>query len=838
MSFRVVDLSGPGWTLREALGETWRWYVDAALPAAGNNVAEASAGAAAAPGWWPADVPGSVVSDLARAGELPDPYRERNTRAAEWTGTRSWVYRRAVSVPPLGAGERVVVELEGVDPSGTVFWDGEPLGHVPGLYHRGRFAVPAVPGDHRLAVVVDPVPASQPQVGRTELVRVHRPRMNEGWDFCPRFPHQGLWRGVRLVIGSALVRSASARASLDETGWGRLMVSAALEPADADARVELVDPDGVVVACERVLNGRAGVDLRAPRRWHPRGYGRPELYTVRLIVAGDVQWERPIGFRRATLEQNPGAPAGALPYTAWINGRVVPLVGWNWVPADAQYGAVPAQRVRHLVELAARSGARVLRVWGGGLVETDDFYDACDRAGLLVWQEFSQSSSGMQSAPASDAEFVHYLHNEAATIVPARTHHPSLLLWCGGNELDADGRPLDEARSPALAALRDAVSRLDPDRCWLPTSPSGPAFHNRLDVIRAAPEDQHDVHGPWEHQGLRAQYELYDAGTSLAHTEFGVEGMTNAAALDRLLPRDRQWPADRGNPVYRHLGEWWNNAPLVQASFGGRLADVPALRRASQLLQATGLAYAVEADRRRFPRCSMVLPWQLNESYPNAWCTSSVDYWGHPKPAYHAVSRAFARRRVTLRTPTAVWAGADELWAEAWVWDEDGAPPGTVVSSALRTADGVVLGSATWPVAGLVTHPTPVGTLRVPARDVPPDSVLVWESTWTRADGHERDAEAVLAASGADFAPLLDLAPAQLDVRTEPGAVLVAHRCGPAVVGLQLVADRPVLTGGDPRPLLPGATRRFPVDGPAGVVVESWNTEPITVDVPAKERTA
>jgi beta-mannosidase len=480
----------------------------------------------------------------------------------------------------------------------------------------------------------------------------------------------------------------------------------------------------------------------------------------------------------------------------------------------------------------------VLRVWGGGLVETDEFYDACDQAGLLVWQEFSQSSSGMQSAPATDDEFVHYLHREAAAVVPARSHHPSLLLWCGGNELDADGRPLDEARSPALAALRDAVARLDPDRIWLPTSPSGPVFHNRLDLIHAAPEDQHDVHGPWEHQGLRAHYELYDAGSSLAHTEFGVEGMTNAAALDRLLPAEVQWPADRSNPPYRHLGEWWNNAPLVQRSFAGRLPDVAALRRASQLLQATGLGYAVEADRRRFPHCSMVLPWQLNESYPNAWCTSSVDYWGQTKPAYHAVARAFARRRVTARTPTAVWAGAEELLVEAWVWDEDGAPPGTVVSGALRSADGTVLASARWPVPDLVTHPRPAGTLRVPAADVPVDAVLVWELAWTAADGSELDTEAVLASSGGDFAPLLDLRPAEVEVRTEPGAVLVTHRAGPLVVGLQVTPDRAVPTGGDPRPLLPGRTRRFAVAESTGVLVESWNTDPVRVDVPAKERTA
>src|SRR5690606_13418787 len=148
----------------------------------------------------------------------------------------------------------------------------------------------------------------------------------------------------------------------------------------------------------------------------------------------------------------------------------------------------------------------------------------------------------------------------------------------------------------------------------------------------------------------------------------GVEGMTNRRALDAIVPAREQWPADRRNPVYRHLGEWWNNAELVQEAFGGRLSDLDRMQRASQLLQATGLQYSVEADRRRVPRCGIVLPWQLGESFPNAWCTSSVDFFGEPKPAFHAVTRAFARERVTIRVDRAVWAGHEEVAAEAWVW--------------------------------------------------------------------------------------------------------------------------------------------------------------------------
>jgi beta-mannosidase len=881
MSGRADSLSGADWVVREALGETWRWYVDKPVDQWRNNVVSAAQWGQSAPetlvgshsdrldgtGWWPARVPGSVVTDLCRAGELPDPYRGRNTRAAEWTGERSWVYRRTVRLPAMAQDEWAVLEFDGVDPSGTLYWDGRRLGALGGLYRRARFAIPgdvAHVGQHRLAVVVDPVPASQPQVGRTDLVSTHRPRMNEGWDFCPRFPHQGIWRDVRLVVGAVHLASAAVTTWLDEDDQGTVRLAGTLEVAGSRAvpvEFELLDTAGRVVArqSEAVPGGpvrelRIDLDVPRPDLWWPRGYGCPATYTARLRLPGRAApaWCGTVGFRRAALMANAGAPPSALPYTALVNGTVIPLCGWNWVPADAQYGSVSPERVRHLVDLAAHSGARILRVWGGGLVETDEFYDACDRAGLLVWQEFSQSSSGLQSAPATGAEFVRLMTEEAAAVVPARAHHPSLLAWGGGNELDLDGSPLDEERSPVLAALRDAVRRLDPGRAWLPTSPSGPAFHNRLDAIAAAPQDQHDVHGPWEHQGLRDQHTLANAGSCLAHTEFGVEGMTNRRALFHLLPEDDRWPADRSNPAYRHLGDWWVNTPLVQECFGDRLTDLDALLRASQLLQATGLQYAVEADRRRFPYCSMVLPWQLNESYPNAFCTSCVDHRGDPKPAFHAVARAFAQRRVTVRVPTSVWAGEDRLTAQAWVWAERGVEAGSRVQGRLRAADGAIVAEQRWQVDGPVRQPRPVGQFTVDAREVPAGSVVVWEMDWQSAEGTPLDREVMLACTGPDVAPLLDLGQATLHATTRrvggAAVVEVAHRAGPIVVGLRIVDDRPfaapgwVLCDGDPRPLLPGEVRAFTVRGsgatpaPPRVRLEAWNSPSTRIDIGEEAR--
>jgi beta-mannosidase len=846
---RVTELDGPGWSVREALGETWRWYVDAAPPQAGNNVAEQADELAKAPGWRPAIVPGSVVDALVRAGEIAEPRHARDSRAAEWVADRSWVFRRPVVLQPNRPGETVVLELDGVDPGGTVFWDGQEVGCISGLYRRGRIDVTewAEAGPHMLAVVVPPAPASEPQVGRTDRVRVHAPRMGYGWDFCPRLRHQGIWKSARLVTSRAHIASLTATSGLDSAGaHGTVdarVVTDAVHSAPLRLRGELLLRGTVVASSEAVAGHgmtRLRLDVERPRVWWPNGVGDQPLYDLRLTLTAGAPGDaaaplavatRRVGFRHVEWLPNEGAPPAALPYTVHVNGVAMPAIGWNWVPADALYGSAPEARVRHLVELAASSGARLLRVWGGGLIETDAFYDACDEYGLLVWQEFSQSSSGMQSAPATDAEFIAYLRAEAEAIVPTLTHHPCLALWGGGNELDEGGMPLTDDRSPALAALSEVVRRRDPGRAWVPTSPTGPEFHNRLDRIRSNPDGQHDVHGPWEHQGLERHHELYNAGTSLAHTEFGVEGMTNLRTLEALIPEPDRWPADRTNATYRHLGEWWNNADLLQRVFGGRLHDLEVMQHASQWLQATGLQYAVEADRRRWPRCSMVLPWQLNESFPNAWCTSSVDFRGDTKPAFDAVRRAFLPRRTTIRVDRSAWHEHDTFEAEGWAWSESRVSPGSAVSMRLRGLDGTVYAEAE-ATLGAVSDPAPAVRLEVPRAAVPLESavgaaassrsasILLWESEWRDADGTTIDTERMLLTASADFGGLLEVQRARMQVEVladgadaDLFAVRLRHIAGPAAIAVRLVDGRGIgspgwaVVDGDPRPILPGEER-------------------------------
>ncbi|HEX5828129.1 MAG TPA: glycoside hydrolase family 2 TIM barrel-domain containing protein [Candidatus Limnocylindrales bacterium] len=812
-----------GWRLKGYLGE------DAAV--------EAVRSGGTGPGWVPASVPGSVAWDLVVAGEVGDPYRERATLGLEWIAARAWRYAVSVEVPPLDDDDRVFLRFEGVDHAASAWWDGAEVARHEGMFtpFEVRLGGPAAsPGAHRLDVVVAPAPDSEPQQGRTSRVRVHKSRMTYGWDFCPRLVHQGIWRPVTLEVrcGARLLGTTARTALAEDHAAARVTLGVDVErwsERRLELRIALADGERAVASAvvdvaplEPRSRTTVTLDVADPALWWPNGHGEAAVHDLRTCLidagTGEVLDEivQPLGIREVRLEPNEGAPDDARGYTFVVNGRRIYATGWNWVPVDVFHGVPRPEAEAHLLRLARDAHVVLLRVWGGGIVESTSFYDACDRLGIMVWQELAQSSSGAESTPAADDEFVQRMVAETRVIIASRRDHPSLALWCGGNELaDASG-PLDEARSPVLAALREVVAAEDPDRPWLPTSPTGPRFHNRLEDIEAAPDDLHDVHGPWEHQGLLGQAVLYDRGTSLLNSEFGVEGMANRRTLEALIAPGHRWPATRENPVYRHLGDWWNNEPLVQASFGGGIEDLDTLRRASQHLQADGLRYAVEANRRREPRQSGSLPWQLNESYPNAWCTAAVDHRGDPKPAYFAVRRAYSPVHACARF--AGWAThGRRLEAEVWAWSAlaDGE---AVVRGGFRGLDGEPLGRPLQTSVRLGAG-RPVALGRVTAR-APRDLAIL--DLAIELDGARPQVNRYVLSTGRDLAALRSIEPATLELdRTadedDPGlqALSLRHVAGPAALGLVIEDARPIAAPGWLEAedgwfdLLPGESRRL-----------------------------
>jgi beta-mannosidase len=257
--------------------------------------------------------------------------------------------------------------------------------------------------------------------------------------------------------------------------------------------------------------------------------------------------------------------------------------------------------------------------------------------------------------------------------------------------------------------------------------------------------------------------------------------MTNRGTLDSLIADEHRWPADRTNPVYEHLGAWWNNALLVQEAFGGLIEDVETMRRASQWLQYEGLRYAVEATLRRGAGC---IPWQFNESFPNAWCTSAVAYDGLPKPAYYGVARAY-QGAPSARFETCCWGGHDVARAQ--------------VTGPAQFVD----------LDGSVVAETSDGEIEAPLDALAHDVFML------DLDGRNR----YVMTRTENLAPLLALPPARVELMPGIDLVEIRHVDGPAAIGIVLeettFSDNVI-------DLLPGETRHVSA-GPGSMSLQGWN---------------
>lgn len=614
-----------------------------------------------------AKVPGSVYADLLRAGLIEDPYYERNSFACAWVKEYWWMYKTTFYLDSSLSGRQIYLRLNGIDYKGYISINGRML-----CEHEGAFIPRTINitdfvvfnQENHVTVTLENAPDEMGQIGRTSKVRHHKPRFTYRWDFAPRMVGIGLYDEVMIEdFGLASIESVHIDSVNQEENWS-IDCSVELKGfVEGDVNViVLVQQEGKEITAKQIAcHVKKGITslscqlpIEDPKLWWPNGHGEQPLYTVTITVENDGkisdQKQYQTGLRTLEYQRCEGAGENSLPYLPIINGKPIYIKGVNMVPIDMMHGCVKEERIQKTLQAVRDSNCNLVRIWGGGVIESEAFYDLCDQYGLMVFQEFLQSSSGIDNVPSKDSNFCRMLGESAESAIKTKRNHVSLTYWSGGNEL----RQYIDEDTPAdysdenIHMLQELVVRLNPKILMLPTCASGPREFLSVNDLG----NNHDVHGPWNYRHADCEYhELYNRSDAQLHSEFGVDGMGNLESLRQFLSPDNCHVHTIGeNLVWRHHAEWWETLSRDQAIFGpfekDQLEDYIAC---SQFIQYEGIRYALEANRRRAFRCCGSILWQFNEPWPNISCTNVWDYYGRPKAAYYAVKQAYRTTTPTLR---------------------------------------------------------------------------------------------------------------------------------------------------------------------------------------------
>lgn len=670
--------------------------------------------------WIDCQVPGGVALALYRAGWIEHPYFGMNSLKAEWIEHRWWMYETTFRKPML-EGTRFSLVFHGVDYDALIYLNNQFLGEHVGMYDAFSFDITDTfleAETLKLVVILKDAPDEMGQVGYTSETQTQKSRFNYKWDFGTRLVNLGIWKDVEIIAEEACaLRDLHVRTDVTDEGAGQVIASGAVEGRGEDLEVRLevrLDQELCAAARLPVENGRfcGMAEIPWPELWWPNGAGAQPLYDVRLVLhSADRRLDTADfrqGIRRLRFVPNENSPADALPYTYEINGKWIYIKGVNMTPLDHIYGDIPEERYAATLRAAAAMNVNMIRVWGGGIFEKECFYNLCDELGILVWQEFIQSSSGIDNIPSVKPEFLRLLEKSSRYAASTLRNYTSLAAWSGGNELMKNKSDPVGYDHPNIALLKRIVEETNPEHFFYPTSASGPSFRQA-----DTPGISHDVHGEWEYAGNPKHYEKYGNADHLFNSEFGSSGVSGTRTAMRVLPEKSWVPVSVAeNADWRFRGDWWCSFDRDTQIFG-QLKDLPEFVSASQWIQAESIRFMVEANRRRAFHSSGSLIWQFNEPWPNITCTCLYTYYDEAKMGYFWAKDAFKPFHVSLdyRTLNPMGEFVGSLWLSR---DDCAAGETAVLHWEALAMDGRVLFCGTGEMALPGVHSTRCMDLRFP----------------------------------------------------------------------------------------------------------------------------
>ena len=623
-------------------------------------------------GWLPATVPGDVHLDLLANKKIEDPFYRDNESKLQWIENASWEYRDSFDVSAaLLARSNVDLVFDGLDAAAQVYLNGTQVLSADDSFRIWRVPAKAQlhAGNNSLRIVFpSPIAAAQlvaatdPWQSRTRTepkTYIRKAAYEYGWDWGPRFVTSGIWRPVRI--------EAWDKARIADFAIRQRDVSKSVAHIDAEVQVDssLDGPAQISVqysapgtptptASNRLVVLHTGtnlidipIEIRQPKLWYPAGYGDQPLYefTARISAAGQTADKRTTkaGLRSIVLDRH--LDQWGRSFELVVNGIPVFAKGADVIPFDSFPNRVTTADYRRILESARDANMNMIRHWGGGYYETDEFYQICDELGIMIWQDFMYGNDWQPGT----YNFKLTMEAEAEDQVRRLRNHPSIIIWAGNNETEValnwaprDKLPLEvkfqmwqDYLTEFSGILNRVVERLDAETPYWPSSPS--SDYEAL----SAKYQSGDAH-LWDVWHGRVPFSTYETHNSRFVTEYGFQSFPEMKTIEAFTQ-----PEDRANiftPVMlAHQKNNEGNAIIHDYLLKDypEPKDFPSFLYVSQVLQAEGIKIGAEHFRRNRPDTMGSIFWQLNDCWPVAsW--SSIDYYGRWKALQYYARRFYA----------------------------------------------------------------------------------------------------------------------------------------------------------------------------------------------------
>ncbi|MHA1680571.1 MAG: glycosyl hydrolase 2 galactose-binding domain-containing protein [Promethearchaeota archaeon] len=595
-------------------------------------------------------VPGNVRTTLIAAGVIPDPFIGKNNDESKWVSDVEWVYKKQVDVEgylsKIGKKSKdnaiLHVVFDAIDYDATFHACGKKICRQTGMFSPVDIALGTLAFKNIMLdgtngwIPIEILFHVQPW-WRQHAVKS---QMAFEWDFAPDMRTIGLWKDVRIHhTGPAFFTSVNVVAkpvSNEDANKVRVSARCAVAMRDPETLERMtgrftvkfnVETSNVSIEREIELKpnepftidiGRLDIPL-----WQPWSIGQQymEPITIKMHVDGELtdEYRGTVFNREVEWKTTPGTLRGNENWTFMINGNKMFMRGINWVPPDSLYGRLNGERYGKLIDAAKDMNIDILRVWGGGIEEKPEFYDYCDEVGMMVWQEFPFACTNYPN----ESRYLQIVGKELDGIVERTRHHPSVVVYCGGNEYN----PF--INSHIISIAEHVVASRAPSTHFFKASPFSGDDHN------------------WRVFGKGSLLQAFDINARgrvfKMLTEFGIQAAPATETLEECLPRGitpDDVDVDSALEFLQYHKADVNCILKFANKFSKNITSLPEMIKVSQEIQAYTLKYAIEACRSGWPNVTGVFPWQLSDPWPNiSW--SIIDHNFRPKLATKSVKRAY-----------------------------------------------------------------------------------------------------------------------------------------------------------------------------------------------------